>query len=117
MDRATLERNWTDNVMARGGWTSQRVASTKGSGSTTIWTAKVANTPYRQGQLYYDNGVKAYEGQFKNDKFHNFGHLYNKWPSNDTKPFDYKNFKLLGDGWTKYEGDFQNDKYKFHSSV
>jgi hypothetical protein len=63
-----------------------------------------------KGQLYYDNGQKAYEGDFRDGKFHNFGHLFNKWPSKDTKPFDFKNFKFLGDNWVRYEGDFQEDK-------
>lgn len=61
--------------------------------------------------MYYDKGQKAYEGEFKNGKFHNFGHLYNKLPSTLKKSFDYRNFKQLGDNWVKYEGDFENDLY------
>jgi hypothetical protein len=59
-----------------------------------------------KGVLYYDNNNKAYEGYFREGKFHNFGHLYNKFPSGVTSSFDFRNFKMLGDKWIKYEGDF-----------
>lgn len=62
-----------------------------------------------KGILYYANGEKAYEGDWFDNKFNNFGHLYN----NQAKPlegtFDYANFNKIQDYWLRYEGDFKMD--------
>lgn len=82
----------------------------KGNGVIMQWMGKVYiiinDINLLKGTLYYDNNQKAYEGDFRDGKFNNFGHLYNRNPASSTKPFDFQNFKLLGDYWYKYEGDF-----------
>lgn len=61
------------------------------------------------GRLFYAGGVKAYEGQWKDDKFHGRGTVYNEGPAKLMGAFDYTNFDNVADFWVKYEGDFFND--------
>ena len=61
------------------------------------------------GVLYYPNGVKAYEGEWFEDKFNGKGVVYNESSVHLEEPFNYKNFEELGDTWVKYEGDFRED--------
>lgn len=62
-----------------------------------------------KGILYYAGGAKAYEGQWKDDKFHGMGIVHNESPLKLLVPFDYTNFDNVGEHWVRYEGDFYND--------
>ncbi len=46
------------------------------------------------GKLYYPSGKIAYEGNFKYDKFHGFGKLFNQNPTY-IQAFDFRNFNKL----------------------
>ena len=61
------------------------------------------------GTLAYPNGQIAYIGEWKQDKFHGKGTVYNENPVPMHEEFDYTNFDNLGDYWIKYEGDFLED--------
>ena len=61
------------------------------------------------GTLFYAGGNIAYKGEWKEDKFHGKGIVYNELPQNVNGYFDYTNFDNLGDFWVKYEGEFVND--------
>jgi len=63
-----------------------------------------------RGCLFYSNGEKAYEGEWCDDKFNNYGHLFNLNPEKLDGYFDYRDFRNIGNYWTKYEGDFKMDK-------
>jgi hypothetical protein len=60
------------------------------------------------GVLFYPNGCIAYQGEWKLDKFHGKGIVYNENPA-QINEFNYRNFEELGEGWVKYEGDFVED--------
>ena len=61
------------------------------------------------GSLFYASGVKAYEGEWKADRFHGKGVVYNETPTQLSGGFDFTNFDLIGDYWVQYEGHFYND--------
>ncbi len=33
-----------------------------------------------EGKMYYESGILAYDGNFKEDRFHGYGRLYNECP-------------------------------------
>ena len=47
------------------------------------------------GTLYYQNGSKAYQGNWKNDKFEGHGTLYNEEPVQIMHGFDYTDFSKI----------------------
>ena len=61
------------------------------------------------GILYYPEGNIAYKGYWALDKFHGYGHLYNKHVKKTEEPIDWRNFENYGDFWVNYEGDFRVD--------
>jgi serine/threonine protein kinase len=61
------------------------------------------------GTLFYAGGNVAYKGEWKEDKFHGKGIVYNEAPVPPVGGFDYSNFDNLQDYWIRYEGDFVND--------
>lgn len=61
------------------------------------------------GVLYYSSGAKAYEGNWKQDKFHEKGTVYNEGYTTITGEFDYTNFDEINDYWIKYSGNFFED--------
>lgn len=53
------------------------------------------NRMHGKGTLYLPNGDIAYEGDWFEDLFNNFGHLYNSKAQYTKLPFDYKDFSLI----------------------
>jgi hypothetical protein len=62
-----------------------------------------------KGILSYASGHPAYDGQWNEDKFEGFGILYNEIPAQLDDPFDFRDFDLVEEYWTKYEGEFIED--------
>ena len=65
------------------------------------------------GVLYYPSGKAAYQGNWfymfinvyrEKDKFSGKGILYNEHPKDLDTEFDYRNFDLIQNYWSKYEG-------------
>ena len=54
------------------------------------------------GKLYYEIGVLAYEGGFKEDCFHGRGVLWNYEAMIMKKDFDWRNLGKVGDYWKVY---------------
>lgn len=63
-----------------------------------------------RGALYYSTGEIAYEGEWKNDKLHGYGVLYNESPIYITSEIDYENLDRVEACWVKYEGNFSEDQ-------
>ena len=57
-----------------------------------------------KGILSYASGKAAYDGDWFEDKFEGFGVLHNENPSQFCEHFDYKDFDMVEEFWTKYEG-------------
>ena len=64
------------------------------------------------GVLYYADHTIAYEGNWKEDKFHGRGILRNEKNSIDfnEKLYDLRNLDNLNNFWEKYEGNFEGDR-------
>ena len=50
------------------------------------------NKMHGKGTLYYPNGDRAYEGDWFEDQFNNFGHLFNNKAQVFQQKYDFKDF-------------------------
>jgi hypothetical protein len=55
-----------------------------------------------KGAIYYPSGKMAYEGEWRHDKLHGKGILYNEEVVKLNKKFDHRDFGQLADYWVKY---------------
>ncbi|KAL4506635.1 hypothetical protein ABPG72_000206 [Tetrahymena utriculariae] len=63
-----------------------------------------------KGTLYYPNGDILYEGDWFEDQFNNFGHLFNSKAQYIQQKLDFKDFSQIKNYWLKYEGAFTLDR-------
>lgn len=62
-----------------------------------------------KGAIYYPSGKMAYEGEWRHDKLHGKGTLYNEEVIKLSQKYDCRDFGQLADYWVKYEGNFESD--------
>jgi hypothetical protein len=55
--------------------------------------------------LFDSSGKKVYEGEWRDDKYHNFGTLYNMAPEG-ARDIDHRDLSDIEGQWLRYEGDF-----------
>mmetsp|Transcript_14778 Transcript_14778/g.1336 ORF Transcript_14778/g.1336 Transcript_14778/m.1336 type:complete len:82 (+) Transcript_14778:308-553(+) len=70
-----------------------------------------------KGVLYYGSGKPAYDGEWVEDKFEGFGILFNENPATLEGPFDYRDFDLVDEFWTKYDGEFKDDNKEGYGTL
>lgn len=54
------------------------------------------------GALYYINQTLAYEGEWKQDKLHGKGVLYNENPQFISHSKHWQNMNSIENGWSRY---------------
>jgi len=62
------------------------------------------NKMHGKGVLSYACGKTAYDGDWFEDKFEGFGVLYNENPAPLNGSFEFRDFDLVEEYWTKYNG-------------